>query len=337
VQSGRRRRIAIVGLGTHGLAQLERLQGSPERFEVVAVADRSPVAYARLQARHYERRIPFFRTAAPLVALEVDAVLVSATAPAHVPVARELLEAGFRAGLLIEKPLATRVADARSLEETVARDYPGVVAVDFHRRRAKVYRKAAARLRSGELGALERISFATEFPAKLSMKASHQLDVATWLIGSRPVQVQAELVDNSAVDHRGAFYFDPGGRVSIEYANGLRVEVDTTGEHGAPGGMFFRCEHGTIHVSGDERTLSTDDRVDEQTTEFDESENVYAWFEGALDDVAAGRASELLCSVPEAREGLEVLVAAHVSHEAGGAPVALPLPSDAAAKELRIA
>ena len=216
----KRLRAAIVGIGRHGFKQLAFMLSQPTRWEVVAISDRAPTAYARVQAQYADLRLPFVRRAAELLAFDPDVVMVSTTAQGHVPAALELIEAGYEGALLIEKPVATRVADARRLQAVVDNGWPGRAGVDFHRRCSSMYAEVFRTVASGELGAVLKIRYASAEPEKVSMEGSHRFDLATWLLGSRAVSVRATLDAYSSVDTRGSRHFDPAGSAVVTYEHG---------------------------------------------------------------------------------------------------------------------
>jgi predicted dehydrogenase len=333
VQEGAARpRVAIAGLGRRGLDQLELLVGRPDAWELVAVADRSPVAYARLQAHHYELRIPFVRSAAELVAFEPELVLVATTAPGHVPVALDLIGAGFTGALLIEKPLATSVAAARDLHRAVTDGWPGRAAVCFQRRCSPMYAEIVRALRSGELGAIRRVRLTTSSPEPISMSGSHLIDLVDWLVGEEPVHVAATLAPESSVTRLGAYYFDPSGTVEIAYSGGATAVLDLTGAAGREGaGLAVECERGAARVSKDEDAAVVSER------QIAGDGGMADWFETLLGALVGRETGVAPCSIEEGVAGLEVLAGAFLSSERGGAPHALPLTAADAAAELRIA
>ena len=335
---GDRIRVCIAGFGGRGVEQIDALIGGDGAWDVVGVADRSAIAYGRLQARYYDRRIPVVRRAADLVAFEPDAVLVSTTAAAHLPVSLELLEAGYEGALLIEKPVASSVAAARRLREATGGGWPGRAAVDFQRRCSRMYAEASGVLASGELGRVRSIHYTAETPQRISMDCSHQVDLANWLASARPTKVAARLEADASVDRRGAFYFDPAGVVDVEYDSGAAFRLDTTGSR-EDAGLSVVCEHGTLSVDHSEqavvvagpdggRTIPTDVEVRTRMT---------AWFESTLRALTVGQDGLRPCTVEEAVSDLEVVVAAFISNDRGGVPVPLPLAPAEAELELRIA
>jgi predicted dehydrogenase len=324
-------RLGIVGMGGRGLKVLEHLLDQPA-WEVVGVADRSAVAYARLQAELYDRRVHMVREAGELLPLEPELVLVATTAGAHLPVVRALVDAGYDGALFVEKPLAASVGQGRELERLVGGRQRA--AVGFQRRGSRMYAEAERTLRSGELGAVRALRWGAPIPSQISMKGAHHFDLANWLVGAPPVAVSATLEQHPSVDRRGAYYFDPPGRAEVEYESGARFAVDSTGE--TPEGLVVECEGGSLKVGPEEDALVVLGPQGERTVDSDGGrEESFDWFDETLRALVAGEAGP--CTVPEAAAALEVVAGVFLSDERGGASVSLPLAGADAEQELRIA
>ena len=114
--SSDRLRVGVVGCGAFGRnhARVYRdLAGEPSQsVEVVGVADRD---FARAQAVAKEFGTRAFHSAEELIAAGAQAVSVAVPTVFHLEVARQLMQSGV--DVLIEKPLATTVAEADELIE----------------------------------------------------------------------------------------------------------------------------------------------------------------------------------------------------------------------------
>ncbi len=107
-------RVGVVGAGAFGRnhARVYReLSGDPsQRIEFAGVADTD---FARAQAVAAEFKTHAFRSAKELIQAGLDAATVAVPTVLHLPVARELMQAGV--DVLIEKPLSSTVAEADEL------------------------------------------------------------------------------------------------------------------------------------------------------------------------------------------------------------------------------
>jgi predicted dehydrogenase len=106
-------RTLVIGLGQMGLSHAQAYHANPG-FEIIALVNRSPV------------QLPVALSGYPLLtdldagfALKPDLVSINTYTDTHVDLAIRALEAG--AHVFVEKPLATRVEDARRVVETAKR------------------------------------------------------------------------------------------------------------------------------------------------------------------------------------------------------------------------
>ncbi len=141
------RRLAVIGLGVISRFYLAAIEQSPDTV-LAAVCD---LDEANLRAV----AVPGYRDHHALLAAhpELDAVIVTVPNDVHAPLCHDLLTAGLP--VCVEKPLATRGADARALAAlAAARGVPLLTA--FHRRYNSSVAELAARLARG--AAVERVT-----------------------------------------------------------------------------------------------------------------------------------------------------------------------------------
>jgi predicted dehydrogenase len=138
-------KVAVVGCGHLGTIHA-RLLAARDDAELVAVVDPSPEARDRVAAAHGCQAL-----AEPAAVVgRAEAVVIAAPTALHTEVAVPLLEAGV--DLLIEKPLAVTVDDARLIAAT-ARRLGRTVAVGHVERFNPAWQAAVAR--AGEVTAIE--------------------------------------------------------------------------------------------------------------------------------------------------------------------------------------
>ncbi|NOX63179.1 MAG: Gfo/Idh/MocA family oxidoreductase [Chloroflexi bacterium] len=330
--------VCLIGLGRHGLKQLHRLAENPAQWRLAAVVDRSVAAYARFQYHFHSLRVPFYRDAVEAIRSEpIDVIIISTTAPSHVPIAESLIRGGYEGGLLIEKPISDSIARAEDLQHLIEEAaWPGRVAVDFNRRCSELYRRVKSVHKSGECGAIIRLEF--NRPCKLSMVGMHFIDLANWIIGSRPIEVSGRLDMTSIVDHRGAVFYDPPGWLQVRYASGAIFEMNTMPD--APPeslGMTVWFEQGKARINNDESLAVIETPAGEDRVEVTDENRRYRWIESALASVVEASAGCEICPLPEAILALEVVAAVHHSNSMDGAIATLPLPQEVRNRRLRIA
>lgn len=175
-------RVALVGAGRWGKNLLRTLVESPA-CELVAVADVS--ATARAAAHAAAPRAATCASLSEALAHHPDAVVVATPPATHAALTLEALAAGR--SLLVEKPLATTVADAARCARA-ARDASGsgrgapVVAMVGHLLRYHPTATALTELAlGGELGELRAV-----YAARLSTGGSPHEDAASLLLRLAP-------------------------------------------------------------------------------------------------------------------------------------------------------
>jgi predicted dehydrogenase len=238
-------RVGVVGTGNrsrgHHLPLIKKL--IPE-MEVAALCDITPEALAKgheitaeATTYHDHRRMLAEQK-------NLDAVLVVVPNYVHAEIAVDALEAGKH--VLVEKPLATHLADADRMM-AAARKNQRVLQVGMQSRYSDGYRQMAQMIRDGAIGELVSLSgglFRGDwFPGSwqytdpatgkktnwrmltktagsaLLEDGIHEIDVIHWLVNSEPTRIQAQggnnvFRDRETIDNAG---------VLVEFANGARL------------------------------------------------------------------------------------------------------------------
>jgi predicted dehydrogenase len=107
-------RVAVIGAGSLGQHHA-RIYASLEEARLVAVVDTDPDRARAIAARHRVAALTSHRDLPP----DLDAVSVAAPTSAHAPVVEACLLRGL--AVLVEKPMATTVAEAASMVRAAAR------------------------------------------------------------------------------------------------------------------------------------------------------------------------------------------------------------------------
>ena len=204
-----------------------------DAVEVVAIADPSePTLRAVREHLGLREDQAFASLTAALAAVEADAVVITAPAVTHAPLALEALEAGKH--VIVEKPFATSVEEAAAVSRRAA-ELGLVVQVSQNYRNYPAPREAQRLLAAGELGELAGISidfrqwdndrpFAEHphyrFPHPLIHDmAIHHLDLLRKVTGQEAVRVYAKVKDPSY----SKYVEEASAVMTIEMAAGLVV------------------------------------------------------------------------------------------------------------------
>lgn len=193
-------RVGVIGLGLRG-TMYARALGYNAGARLAAICESVPVRRDRAAAAF---GVPAVATPQELCALPgLDAVIVATPDPLH----RAAVEAAAARGLaiLVEKPLATTLADATAMAAAVRRAHV-LCQVAFENRWNPPYLAAKEAIERGEVGTVlslnARINDRIDVPlGMLSWGAtsspgwfllSHTVDLARWLGGQEPVRVYAQ-------------------------------------------------------------------------------------------------------------------------------------------------
>jgi len=140
-------RIAVAGAGLIGRAHIQVLAASPSA-QLCAVVDPAP-ASAELAA---QQGVPHFDTLDEMLArARPDGVILATPNALHVPQALQCLQAGV--GVLVEKPIATTVAEGEALVRAAEASRAPVL-VGHHRAHSPIMAQARQVVDSGRLGRL---------------------------------------------------------------------------------------------------------------------------------------------------------------------------------------
>ncbi len=172
-------RIAVAGAGTIGLAHIAVIQQST-RCTLSAIVDPSESAVAAAAAHD----VPLYKTLDALLAHDKpDGIILATPNALHVPQALQCIAAGVP--ILLEKPIATTVQEARTLVDKVEATGAKVL-IGHHRAHSPIMAKAKDVIRSGRLGALVAVMGSATF-----FKPDSYFSDAPWRreIGGGPILI----------------------------------------------------------------------------------------------------------------------------------------------------
>lgn len=116
-------RVGVVGAGSFGTLHIRTLSGLAEA-ELTAVVE--PNEAGRCAVAQITPDVPIFGDFdSALTAVDAEAWVIATRTEAHIPLARQALETG--AAVLIEKPMAVSVEEARSLSPLTLSDRPNLM------------------------------------------------------------------------------------------------------------------------------------------------------------------------------------------------------------------
>ena len=333
-------RAAVIGGGLggyHGYAYAR----APE-YALVSVCDIDANIFARFYERAEIERgsIGEYTDYRQMLERE-DLDVVSVAMPDHLhadPVC-DAANAGVK-GILCEKPLATKVADADRIIETLTQTNPQL-SVDHTRSWVPAYQAVRRAIRDGEIGGLTRIvAHMGGRRAMLFRNGTHLVDAVCFFADAEPVWVIA--AHERGFEDYGPVYdgkggkdpqYDPGSTIIVEFANGVRgvinsakgtpelFEFDLQG----PGGRYWLTDQQCMAWKTDQPEGRLEETIPPEGRGYAEpfGENLIP----AVREVARMIDGSAPSSSPaiRGRHALEIMVAALQSQAAGSAKIQLPL------------
>jgi UDP-N-acetylglucosamine 3-dehydrogenase len=234
-------RIGLAGLGSMGRNHL-RVLGTRRACRLVAVAD--PIHEALSASSAASGAQPFDEPLAMIAEADLDAVVIAAPTTAHVPLALAAIERGI--AILVEKPLAATVAEARAIVDAGAEACVPVQVGHVERFNPAVL-ELGRLLDEGWLSTVYAITSrrAGPFPERIRDVgvtvdlATHDVDILCWIAAERPTRVFAELARRMHASHEdllfGLLHF-PSGATGMLDVNWLtpakRRSLSVVGEEG---------------------------------------------------------------------------------------------------------
>lgn len=223
----KRLRVGIIGLGAFGESHIRAYQGLPD-VKIAAVASRSPQRAREIAARY---DIPaWYGSHDELIANEtIDAVSVTTAEHEHRDPVVKALGAGKH--VLVEKPLASTLEDARAILDAAC-EASGILVPGHILRFDPKYAAAREAAVSGQLGRVVSIAARRNRPQSLIttygrvhpalVTAIHDIDIMLWVSGKDIHRVYA--VDRIADRDNGAH----GLWGLLEFADGTVGTVETS-------------------------------------------------------------------------------------------------------------
>jgi len=189
--------VALLGAGSIGEVHAKNLFNHTD-FDLRVIADLDEQRAGTLGERYGATAIDSAEAA--VADPSIDAVIVASSTSVHKD--HVLLAAEHNKALLCEKPIATSLADAAACLD--AANSAGIVAaMGFNRRLDTAYGELQDAVSSGDIGTVEmmRLVSRSDNPpppqsaihsgGMIREKGAHFFDLASWIAGSDPVEIQA--------------------------------------------------------------------------------------------------------------------------------------------------
>lgn len=332
-------RVAVVGAGAFGSGHAQAVAENPS-CALVAVVDLDEDARRRARSRWNEDVTVVVSSLSEVV--DVDLVIVATSDAHHVEPALQALALG--AHVLVEKPIATTIADAERIAAAAAAS-EAVVRVGHLLRCSPPFRSAHAALRDGRWGAVRQgvfvrdgsVDLQTLYRGESTMLQGgiHDIDLACWLVGAPVVAVSSLAEGGQDPDHATAM------TARLEFATGSHVTVCASRLLPRPAPvdphawMWIAAEGETFAVgadgmatlgSGADPSSGTDLRPQNTEAQAPAQDLVAAQLDEMLRAIAGE--ADGLATAADGLRALEVALAAETSARREGARIVLNATED---------
>lgn len=255
--------VGVIGVGVAGGWYADILKRAPDAR--LAAALRSPGGDTNAVTRAWG--VPCFDDLEAFLGQGLGAVIVATPSGQHYAQVKAALEAGLH--VLVEKPIALEIAQARELTE-LAREKNLRLGVTFQRRADPLFRAIKGTLEAGALGTPSLLSVtmpyyrgqdyydaadwrgthAQDGGGVLMNQGVHLVDLAVWLFG--PVVRVGAFAATRARHIEG----EDTVSVTLEFRSGALGAIcgTTVGKPGAPHTITLCGSEGSLHLEGERLT-----------------------------------------------------------------------------------
>ena len=269
-------RVAVIGCGSISVMHLDSAAALPEA-ELVAVCD---IKEELAVAAGKKYGVPFYTDYREMFAREkLDAVHLCLPHYLHTPVAEE----AFRAGLHVisEKPMSIRYEDAVHAVE-VAEECDRLYGVIFQSRYNTPARRIKERVEDGRLGRVRcarvvltwyrpddyygssdwKGTWEKEGGGVIIDQAIHSIDLATWIIDSKPTRVQSTLHNR----HHEIMVVEDTAEGLVEFENGAFLSFYAMNNYlvDEPIEIRLLCENGKATLTYENAVITYADGTEER-------------------------------------------------------------------------
>lgn len=332
-------KVSIIGLGRMGLRHVQVAQNLG--LDLVGLCDANEQALVNASGTlALPSHIFHTDAAAMLAASRPECLVIATTAPSHAA----LVELAARAGvgmILCEKPMAVSLKACDAMIET-CRNAGIRLAINHQMRFMEQYQLPKRLLAEPHFGGLTSVNIqAGNFG--IAMNGTHYFEMFRFMTDESPVRVSAHFSKEAVPNPRGPQFEDTAGTVRIETASGRRFYMDCAADQGHGVNAVYMARNGRITIDELAGELVAVVRQGEHsalpTTRYGMPIETERLDITPADAVAPSAAvlSALIAGKDyptgeDGRSAMEVLIAAHLSHQRSGAVVAIgpELPRDLA-------
>lgn len=256
-KSGKKLKVAVVGLGKMGLLHASLLSAMPN-VQLAALCEKSWLI--RRLAKSTLKKVLVADKLDGLASLSLDAVYVTTPIPSHYSIVKQIYARGIAPNVFVEKTLSSNYAQSEDLCR-MANHSKGCTMVGYMKRFSVTFRKAKELLDQGTIGSLlsfDAYAYSSDFYTNqnksvtvarggvLEDLGSHVSDIALWLFGDLLSIVKVSSSTNPKSD---SVQFKVVG--SNEFGGNFQVSWAKEGYRMPEFGLEINGTKGTVKVNDD--------------------------------------------------------------------------------------
>ncbi|EJL30562.1 Gfo/Idh/MocA family protein [Brevibacillus sp. BC25] len=324
--------IGIIGLGPMGQRYVNAVQSMEEIR--IAVADVRSDAVKKIEDFHLKQEVSIYSNHLDMLQNErVDILIIATNGPSHYPLFLDAMKYGVKK-VICEKPIAISISQAKDMVNK-SKAEGMLLAVNHGRRWSKDYVALRDKLRNEVIGPVESVMFSMG-GGQLGCNGTHFIDLVSFLLDQKVVQVCGFLNDENIPNPRGAQFKDPGGYAIFHLSSGTRMFFEMTDDLGIPPLLIINGKYGRIIINELKRsyTIEAREKQDQElsVTRYGTPLKLMEECNLELDIITLSRdlvmsllRDEIPANPLHAVEALEVVIGIHFSHETGNKMIELPL------------
>ncbi|MBZ0279546.1 MAG: Gfo/Idh/MocA family oxidoreductase [Anaerolineae bacterium] len=323
-------RTAVIGAGAMGKRHIQVVRDLG--LELVGVCDQRPESLnTAAQEFNLTSAQQFSDAADMLKSVQPELVVVATTTPSHAAFTLAALESSAKY-ILCEKPMAASLAECDRMI-AACEQHGAKLAINHQMRFLDTYQAIKELVYGEAFGGLTSITIVGG-NFGMAMVATHQFELLRFMTDEYAAEVSAWFSPEIVANPRGAEFEDRAGSVRAVTSSGKRLYIDAGSDQGHGMNFIFAARYGQIIFDPFAGVLTATSRKAEHralpTTRYGmPSDHTERRFEPINAVTPTRRVLEALRSdgdYPTGEDGraaLMTLVAAYVSAEQGGIPVAV--------------
>jgi len=317
--------ICIVGLGKHGLYQIQLLRKYRSDIEISHIVDNSLPSYYR-SLNFFKGNInSLYHSNIENVLSDnhPDVIYISTLADSHVQIALDIIKRGFEKTIIIEKPLSNSLKNALELRHKLSKtNWKGKIYLGFYKRFNEVLKSVKQITKSKKLGNLLNITHYG--PVEISRNGSHWIDFANWINSEERSSIIANLDWEQLSSRRGSGIPDPLCDLELTYSNKIQLYITPYSHPNYPNcSLLLKFDEGEIRLNSQSSENKAKIVSLKENFEIDIPDSKEKSFIGILSGIEESNTE--LPSINEGLDTLETVIAAHVSDKYNGKEIRLPL------------